>query len=401
MRILFWIIALFALAVGLTLFAQLNTGYVLLFLPPWRIEISLNVFAMLTLATITLLYLLLKLVAEFGGLPQRVKQYRERQQRDASIQLEREARLAFFEGRYQRAERLAGEALNNSENNDAFAVNALLATRAAHQMRDFARRDQYLEKLQQRFGNQHLSAAMMAAELYLDERRYSDAGNALAAARQISPKLTAALQLELRLRLREENPDAILRLVEQLAKSEAVDAEQARRIRNQAYLLKLKQQPLSSQQLQDWWHKLPSGDKTLPQLLEAVVDSHKQQGEPAFARTLIEETLRNEWSSTLAGRYGSLGLTGEALISQLQQAELWLKQHPKDHLLLLTLGRLCRASALWGKAQTYLEASIAVHPTAVAHAELAELLDSLDKNDAASKHYRASLALALPQASLL
>lgn len=400
MRILFWIIALFALAVGLTLFAQLNTGYVLVFLPPWRIEISLNVFAMLILATISVLYLILRVIAELGGLPQKVKQYRERQQRDASVQLEREARLAFFEGRYQRAERLAGEALNNSENNEAFAVNALLATRAAHQMRDFARRDQYLEKLHQRFGDQHLSAAMMAAELYLDERRYAEADKALAAARNISPKLTAALQLELRLRLREKNPDAILRLVDQLAKSETIDAEQARRIRNQAYLLKLKQQPLSSQQLKDWWHKLPAVDKSLPQLVEAIADSYQQQGEPALARALIEETLQNEWSSSLAGRYGMLGLTGEALISQLQQAELWLKQHPNDHLLLLTLGRLCRTSALWGKAQTYLEASIAVHPTAVAHSELAELLDSLDKNDAASKHYRASLALALPQASL-
>lgn len=399
MRILFWIIALFALAVGLTLFAQLNTGYVLVFLPPWRIEVSLNVFAMLILATISVLYLILRVIAELGGLPQKVKQYRERQKRDASVQLEREARLAFFEGRYQRAERLAGEALNNSENNEAFAVNALLATRAAHQMRDFARRDQYLEKLHQRFGDQHLSAAMMAAELYLDERRYAEADKALAAARNISPKLTAALQLELRLRLREKNPDAILRLVDQLAKSETIDAEQARRIRNQAYLLKLKQQPLSSQQLKDWWHKLPAADKSLPQLVEAIADSYQQQGEPALARVLIEETLQNEWSSSLAGRYGMLGLTGEALISQLQQAELWLKQHPNDHLLLLTLGRLCRTRALWGKAQTYLEASIAVHPTAVAHSELAELLDSLDKNDAASKHYRASLALALPQAS--
>ena len=42
MKALAWIVAIFAVAVGLTLLVRYNTGYVLLVLPPWRAEFSLN-----------------------------------------------------------------------------------------------------------------------------------------------------------------------------------------------------------------------------------------------------------------------------------------------------------------------------------------------------------------------
>jgi HemY protein len=45
-------------------------------------------------------------------------------------------------------------------------------------------------------------------------------------------------------------------------------------------------------------------------------------------------------------------------VKQLQAAEGWLKNHPDDPGLLLTLGRLCLQSSLWGKARDYLEASL-------------------------------------------
>ena len=38
MRGLFWILALFALAVAVSLGARLNEGYVLLVVPPWRLD---------------------------------------------------------------------------------------------------------------------------------------------------------------------------------------------------------------------------------------------------------------------------------------------------------------------------------------------------------------------------
>jgi HemY protein len=65
--------------------------------------------------------------------------------------------------------------------------------------------------------------------------------------------------------------------------------------------------------------------------------------------------------------------------------------------LLLTLGRLCAEQELWGKAQSYLDASVAVEPTWSAHLALAELHDGLGHADAARRHYRESLDLAVAQ----
>lgn len=395
MKTLLWVIGLFALAVGLTLFAQVNTGYALLFMPPWRVELSLNVFIIILAVFVAILYFILRIVDEITGLPARAILYRAKKSANASLKLEREARIAFFEGRYQRAERLAEEAMSSCRSNEAFAVNALLAARSAHHVRDFERRDRHFAALRERMGPTHLATSMTMAELLLDERRYAEAGVALEAARAISPKLTAAMRLELRLRQREGNHDAVLKLIDQLTRAEALDTEQIRRLRVHACLQKLRQQQMSARELKEWWRRLPEEDRTQSQMVVALVNNYQALGETELARAAIEAALEHEWTSDLAERYGALGLEGEALNAQLQKAESWLAAHQDDHRLLLALGRLCRAHALWGKAQNYLEASIAVQPTAVAHAELGQLCEKLERKDEANRHYCASLDLAL------
>ena len=70
-----------------------------------------------------------------------------------------------------------------------------------------------------------------------------------------------------------------------------------------------------------------------------------------------------------------------------------MRRHPDDAILLMALGRMCQRQRLWGKAQSYLEASLAVAPSQEAHLELARLLDQLDRGDEANQHYRASAQL--------
>jgi len=81
--------------------------------------------------------------------------------------------------------------------------------------------------------------------------------------------------------------------------------------------------------------------------------------------------------------------------AQLQTAERWLLVHNTDATLLYALGRLCERESLWGKAQTYYEASLALAPHWRTHVALGEMLARLDRHDAANVHLAAALRLSL------
>jgi HemY protein len=78
---------------------------------------------------------------------------------------------------------------------------------------------------------------------------------------------------------------------------------------------------------------------------------------------------------------------------QLQHAESWLKQHPADSSLLLTLGRLCLQNRLWGKARDYLEASLRLQRNPEACAELARLLAQLGDTQRSNQLFQEGLGL--------
>ena len=56
MKFVLWLVGLFALAVGLSLFAQVNTGYAILVLPPYRVELSLNMAVVILILAIVVAY---------------------------------------------------------------------------------------------------------------------------------------------------------------------------------------------------------------------------------------------------------------------------------------------------------------------------------------------------------
>jgi len=91
MRGLLWVLALFALAVGISLAMHVNDGYVLLVMPPYRAEISFNLAILLVLLAFAVLYAFLRAAALTLSLPRRVRAFRERREREKSL-------AAFGEG---------------------------------------------------------------------------------------------------------------------------------------------------------------------------------------------------------------------------------------------------------------------------------------------------------------
>ncbi len=74
--------------------------------------------------------------------------------------------------------------------------------------------------------------------------------------------------------------------------------------------------------------------------------------------------------------------------AQFKTAESWLDENRADPDLLLSLGRLAMQNRLWGKARSYLEASIGAGGRAEAYRELGQLLEQLGETEQARDCYR-------------
>ena len=70
-----------------------------------------------------------------------------------------------------------------------------------------------------------------------------------------------------------------------------------------------------------------------------------------------------------------------------------MPQHRDDAELLLVLGRLCLEQQLWGKAQSYLEASLSLRDQREVRLELARLFERNGRAEDAMPHYRAAAEL--------
>ncbi|GLR11755.1 heme biosynthesis protein HemY [Chitinimonas prasina] len=397
MRILFWLIALFGLAVGLAMFARLNTGYALLFFPPWRMELSLNAFVLLFALLVLGGYGLVKLVDWLLAMPRNVRRYKAAKRVNDARRYRREAITALIEGRYHKSVRAIKVARDAEDEREMQLIDTLIAARAAHFGRDFDARDQYIEQARVACGGRSLALDMLEAEMMYEQYRNREALVALQRVYAQSPKLTAALKLELKIRQQDNHPARVIELTDMLEKSDALDPSHAARIRNQARLNQLKLDPMDASELERWWHGLRKDEKLLPKLAAAAARQFIRAGVGERAESILVDALEANWDVApleTYGELGRLGVKGDA-VKRLARAEDWLRHHPNDHQLLLALGRMCRDAALWGKARNYLEASVAVAATPVAHAELGQLLEQLDERESAEEHYRASLGLAL------
>jgi HemY protein len=386
-KILFWVVALFALAVGLVIAARYNEGYALVVLPPYRVEIALNLLAILIIAAFVLFYSLVRLVGGAVQVPARVRQYRVARRHDRAREALLTALESYFEGRYSRAEQSAMRSIALGEHK---RLSRVIAARAAHELRAYERRDQHLRALAEGLPADDALRVVTQAELLLDERRAQDALEIL---KVLPRKHTAALKLEFRAQQQTRQWESALTVLGELERRQVFDDADAARMKNHAIAENLRRKASDAHALDETWRKLPEAQKRESTVAAAAAQCYIALGRGGEAQRIIEQSLGASWDSRLVALYGTSG--GPDTVRQIEVAETWLRVHPGDAALLLTLAQLCARQNLWGKAQTYLEASISVEPTYASHLELARLHEQLGNADAARRHYRASLEHAL------
>jgi HemY protein len=383
--------------VALAILGRVDSGYVLFVYPPYRIEMSMLFFALALVASFALLYACVRLAGHALSLPGYVRAYRSQRRRDRAQAAFVAALQAYYEGRYARAGKEAEIAF---EGGAAPGLAALLAARAAHQLRDFQRRDRWFDRAER--GGPELQTALLVtrAELALDERDYAAAREALRGMHGAGPKHIATLRMLLRAERGVGAWEEVLRLANQLAKRDAISPALAEEYKVQATIELLKRDAADASAFERRWRSVGAAEQAKPRLAAAGARHATYLGRAALAREIIERSLVQEWTPALATLYGELpeqldapSRSAEAR-ARIESAERWLRSRSRDSQLLATLGKLCAQAELWGKAASFLEASLSFEETRGARLELARLAERLGQGADAERHYRRAAELA-------
>lgn len=395
MRALLLFLLLGAVAVAVALFARVNdAGYVLVVAPPYRLEVSLNAFIVIGVALFALLYALLRFASRLSRLPREVREHRRLQHVERARGRQDAALMGLLEGRYGRARQAAEEALAIPHSS---GLAALIGARAALETRDFEGAAALLARPDAQAQSLRVPRLMLAAEIALEQGRHTEALARLAELKRDAGAHTAALRLELRTLMHAGRHAEVPALLEQLAKRKVYEPAQAELLRAAAHAEALESLTSDAAGLRAYWNKLPDNDRLLSKIALSGARSFMSQGADREAAEILARSLERQWDPQLALAYAECRVPDGT--RQLESAERWLQQHSGDATLLHALGRICERQQLWGKAQTYYEASLALEDGWRARVALGEMLARLGRHDAANAHLAAALKLALDELS--
>ncbi len=266
-------------------------------------------------------------------------------------------------------------------------------------MRDFERRDRWLERAEEAGEGLQTARLVSRAEFALEERDFAAARNALRDLHEAGPKHIATTRMLLRAERGAGAWDEVLRLATQLAKRDAISPALAEEYKVQANVELLRRSASDPGAFERRWRGIPAPDQLQPRVAAAAARHATALGKTGLARDILEKALAAEWTPQLVALYGDLPphlepaeRAAEAR-ARFERGERWLLEHERDAQLLAVLGRLCAHAELWGKARSFLEASLSFEEGRGAHLDLARLAERLGQPGEAERHYRRAAEL--------
>jgi HemY protein len=390
MRAALWLLAIFAAAVGVALFATRSTGSVTLYWPPYRVDLSLNLVLLLLAAFFILVHLAIRALGALADLPSQAKAWRAAQRQQAMHGELRDALAHLLAGRFSRAKKQAllahqhAKALENEASQKAVCLEVqsqalLVAAEAAQSMQDAVDREKYLQAaLEVPLPKSALhfkeGASLRAARWMLDEHDPATTLSRLSTLSQGAQRRTLALRLKLRALQLAKQPGEALDTARMLAKHGGFSVQAAQSIVRSLAISTLSQAH-DADQLTRAWNELSDEDRAQPQVAThaALRLVNLSAGSPDAAE--LHERAR-AWIEPVWLRYPQLPESAQIRVVHALEASFsgdtvtldhaWLakietaqRQLPHDARLQYLAGVACLRRQLWGKAQQLLEMSAA------------------------------------------
>jgi HemY protein len=394
-------VVLFVLVVAAALIGvaiSRHAGYVLISYDAFRYESSIWAALALLVAVLFILWLLRMLIALLttsGGV---VNPWSRRNRSRRVQNAVEQGQMDLAEGRWASAQRNLHRA---AEAERQPLLYYLGAARAANEQGRYEDSDNLLERALERQPHAELAIALSHAQLQVDRGDLDGALVTLQAMQERHPHNPQVLrQLQRLYRERGEWPE-LIRLMPELRKDKVLPAQELAELERRAWgeNLSLAAYRVSDSDtvgtglpsLENAWQQLTSAQRQEPALVLAYAEQLRRLGADVQAEEVLRTAMKRDYNTHLARLYGLV--RGADPGKQLQTAEGWLKNHTDDAGLLLTLGRLCLQSSLWGKARDYLESSLRLQRNPEACAELARLLAQLGETDRSNQLFQEGLGL--------
>jgi HemY protein len=375
MRGTIWLLLLFAAAVVAASTLGANDGLVSLYLPPWRMDVSLNLFLLVLLGTCFVLVSVIQAVGALTSLPQRAREWRVAQRERGAQAALREALAQYFGGRYGRAQKAAQRALaiqldtpELRSDTEFTVLGRVLAAGSAHRLQDRAGRElQLRQALDLARGDASARVAeegarLLAAEWAIDDRDAPRAMELLADLPSGVARRTHALRLKLQAARLARQPAEALKTARLLAKHQGFSKTAALGlVRSLAFEALETARDLD--QVRAAWLAFDPAERR-----DAFIAERAAQRAAAFQGTdEARGWLRPLWEDIGeldADQRGALALAFTAVVGGvgadwLPRLEAAVRAHPRDAAIALAVGAALAERQIWGKARPLLEQAAA------------------------------------------
>ena len=396
MKLLATIVITLILAVSLSLFAMENPGYILIAVGNWTLESTLVFAVVVIIAAFIASYYSIRFIARMRHVPGGLRHWRQRKrERKAMLYLTR-GLIDLAEGHWETAEKRVTKYVQEGH---APLLNYLAAARAAQGQGADQRRDHYLKLAHESHEGADIAVGLTQAELQLQHNQLEQALATLTHLHQLAPKHAQVLKVLAILYQQLGDWERLLEIAPMLTRRRIFSSDELDRMHRMAYISLLKSLPGKEkrksedniQALNSIWARIPRQFQNEKEILQVYVDRMVECGGSSQVEPLIRHALKHHRDEQLIKLYGLVESADP--VKQLNMVESLLPGHEEDAVTLLTAGRLSLRNKLWGKARSYLEASVHARPSSEAYNELGHLLEKLGERDLASSCYEKGLRL--------
>jgi len=391
MKWLFGTLFILLIVTALSLLAYQDPGYVLISWGRTSRELSLAFFIILLVMGFISTYFVVRIIISAWNMPGAFHEWRLRQKRDRARRDTNKGLIELAQGNWLRAERFLVRHVNEC---DTPLLNYLSAARAAQKLSASDRRDNYLGLAHKSMHGSGFAVQLTQAELQLAHGQLEQSLATLVQLRSASPKHPHVLFLLARIYEMLKSWTDLKKILPDLKKYRVLSVEQYRELEQVIHreLITTATQRGKIETLRTAWQHVPKALRQDVKMARHYIRCLLTLDDHDSAEVTVRETLKRQWDMELVYMYGLIESSDSD--KQLAVVENWLKTNENNPVLLLTAGRLCKRNQLWGKAQSYLDASVGIQPRSDSYKELGQLMEQLEDADSAAGYFRKGLLLA-------